>query len=355
MSNTHNQKLRIGFVGVGSMGQCAHLRNYATLETCEVVAIAELREKTARAVARRYGVANVYRDHREMLAAETLDALVASQPFTRHGVLLAELVRADLPIFIEKPLAGSVDVGRGILDALAGTKSRIMVGYHKRSDPATQFAKGTIDELKRTGELGALRYVRITMPPGDWIAGGFAGRIDAGDPAPQLQQDPAPGDMDAETYRAYLSFVNYYIHQVNLLRHLLGEPYAPTHAEASGVLLVARSDSGVACVIEMAPYRTTVDWQESALVAFEKGYVKLALPAPLASRRPGSVEVLRDAGDGPAPLVSRPHLPWTSAMQQQAANFVAFARRAAPAPCDAAEALEDLKVAREYVRLLRES
>ena len=29
-------KTRIGFVGVGSMGQCAHLKNYVTLEDCEV-------------------------------------------------------------------------------------------------------------------------------------------------------------------------------------------------------------------------------------------------------------------------------------------------------------------------------
>ena len=35
-------KPRIGFVGVGGMGQCAHLRNYATLPDCEVVAIAEV-------------------------------------------------------------------------------------------------------------------------------------------------------------------------------------------------------------------------------------------------------------------------------------------------------------------------
>ena len=114
-----DEKLRIGFVGVGGMGQCAHLRNYVTVDGCEVVALAELREKTAHAVAQRYGVPNVYRDHEEMLAAERLEALVASQPFTRHGVLLADLVKADLPIFIEKPLAGSVEVAQAILEALA--------------------------------------------------------------------------------------------------------------------------------------------------------------------------------------------------------------------------------------------
>ena len=46
--------IKIGFVGVGSMGQCAHLRNYASpslSKECEVVAIAEIRSNLAREVA----------------------------------------------------------------------------------------------------------------------------------------------------------------------------------------------------------------------------------------------------------------------------------------------------------------
>jgi predicted dehydrogenase len=36
-------RVRIGFIGVGNMGQNAHLRNYATLPDCKIAAIAELR------------------------------------------------------------------------------------------------------------------------------------------------------------------------------------------------------------------------------------------------------------------------------------------------------------------------
>ena len=60
-------KLRIGFVGVGFMGQKAHLANYAVLDDCEVVAIAEPRRQLAEKVARRYGVEKVYKNHLELL------------------------------------------------------------------------------------------------------------------------------------------------------------------------------------------------------------------------------------------------------------------------------------------------
>ena len=345
------EKVRIGFVGVGGMGQCAHLKNYAVLDSCEVVALAELRENQRNLVARRYGVPRAYANHEELLAAEKLDGIVAAQPFSRHGVLVPELLEAGVPVFTEKPLSGSVQQGEKIVEAVQKSGTWYMVGYHKRSDPATMYAKAEIDRLKAGGELGAMKYVRILMPAGDWVASGYSDLLRADDPQPELAWEPAADDMDKETYGHYTGFVNYYIHQVNLMRHLLGEPYEVTHADPSGVLLVTRSESGIAGVIEMSPYCTTIDWQESALVAFEKGYVRIDLPAPLASNRPGRVEILRDPGEK-TPETVVPQLPWVHAMKQQAMNFIAAIKGEAKPPCEAAEALEDLRVARSYIRLL---
>jgi predicted dehydrogenase len=346
--------VRIGFVGAGTMGQAAHLRNYATLEGCEVAALAELRPRTARLVAERYGIPKVYADHKEMLDAEGLDGVVASQPFDRHAVLLPEVYGRVPHVFTEKPLAVSVEAGER-LAALAGSSGTVhMVGYHKRSDPATVYANGVIEDWKASGRMGRQTYVRILMPAGDWTAGGFAGLLKADDEAPSgLATEPAPPGMDSSTAKEYVAFVNYYIHQVNLLRHLLGEPYRIAYAERSGVLLVGESASGVPCTIEMSPYRTTVAWEESALVAFEKGYVKLRLPAPLAAGLAGTVEVYEDPGEGVAPARTSPELRRVCAMRQQATNFIRVCRGEMPPPCDAAEAVEDLKAARDYVLMNR--
>ncbi|MBM3476836.1 MAG: Gfo/Idh/MocA family oxidoreductase [Armatimonadetes bacterium] len=346
-------KVRIGFVGVGGMGQCAHLRNYVTVPDCEVVAIAELREGLGKRVAEKYGVPRVYKDHEAMLAAETVDGIVASQPFTRHGTLVPELLKAGVPVFTEKPLAGCIEQGEKIVRAIEASGTWHMVGYHKRSDPATMYAKAEIDRLKQTGELGPLRYVRVLMPAGDWIASGFLDLIGSDEPMPPLVWDPPASDMSPEVFEQYLGFVNYYIHQVSLLRHLLGEPYRVTFADPAGVLLVAESESGVTGTIEMSPYTTTIDWQESALVCFQHGWVKIDLPAPVANNRPGKVEIYRDPGNGATPQLTTPTLPWVHAMRQQATNFVAAIKGEREPMCTAQEALEDLKVARQYTDLLR--
>ncbi|MBI3985422.1 MAG: Gfo/Idh/MocA family oxidoreductase [Lentisphaerae bacterium] len=348
---THKNRVRIGFVGVGGMGQAAHLRHYVQVPECEVVALAEIKKDLAKHVAARWGVPKVYASHEAMLAKEKLDGLVASQPFTRHGVLVPELLKARIPVFTEKPIAGSVEMGEKIVRAVKDSKTWMMIGYHKRSDPATMTAKAEIERLKQTGELGKMTYIRILMPAGDWTANGFNQNVGGNDPNPQLAWDPPAPDMDKDTHDAYIGFVNYYIHQVNLMRHLLGETWRINYASKSGVLLAGESPSGVTCSIEMTPYSTTLDWQEHALVCFQKGWLNIELPAPLTINRAGRLEIFRDPGKGATPKTEIPQMPWTGAMLQQARHFVAAIQGKMPTLCTATEALDDLKLAREYIRI----
>ena len=341
--------VRIGFVGVGGMGQSAHLKNYVTVPDCEVAALAEVKPDLAAKVAAKYGVPKVYTSHEAMLANEKLDALVASQQFTRHGTLVPELLQAGIPVFTEKPLAGTLPMGEKIVEAVNKSGTWMMIGYHKRSDPATMYAKARIDALKASGELGPLKYVRLLMPAGDWVAGGYNDLIRTEESLPGMAWDPVDPGMDKASYKLYIDFVNYYIHQVNLMRHLLGEDYSVSYADPTRVQMTVHSASGVAGVIEMSPFETTIDWQEEALVAFERGYVKLTLPAPLACNRPGSVTLYYDAKRGSTPVQSSPQLPWVDAMRQQALNFVHAIQGEETPLCPAEAALKDLETAREYI------
>ena len=52
-----------------------------------------------------------------LLENETLDGIVAAQPFWHHGVLLPDLFTAGIPVITEKPLSCSVEAGEAILNA----------------------------------------------------------------------------------------------------------------------------------------------------------------------------------------------------------------------------------------------
>lgn len=344
-------RVRLGFVGVGFMGQIAHLRNYASLQECEVVALAEPRPHLREKVAARYGVPQTFATHREMLESVEVDAVIASQPYTRHAVLIPEILDRKVAVFTEKPVALSVEAGEALAAKAAAQAVTYMVGYHKRSDPAMEYAVRVIRDWKASGEFGAMRLVRASMPPGDWIVGGDQEFIRTDEDYPKGETEPRPAGMDEATARAYDAFVNYYIHQVNAIRFLLGEDYSVTYAEKTGVLMAGESESGVCATLEMTAYATRHVWQESYLVGFEKGCVRIELPGPLA-HYPGRVTILRDAA-GEVGEETCPLLPNRYAMLNQAHHFVAAVKGDRPAPCDAAEAVKDLRVARDYIFLQR--
>jgi hypothetical protein len=263
-----------------------------------------------------------------------------------------------LPLIRKRQAAARTDYERRMYDAPAracGAKPTRIVRI-SATGPGDYPPESVYPQPPRDhgdGSVMVLVTGRILMPDGDWLANGFIGLLGAGDKLEgALEQETPTGDFDDDTYKRYVGFVNYYIHQVNLMRHLLGEDYAVKYADPSGVLLAIESDSGVAGTIEMAPYRTTVAWEEEALVAFEKGYLKLRLPAPLAVNRAGELEIYADPGDGAEPVRTFPTMPWVGAMQQQAANFVSVCRGEMAPPCDAATAVKDLTTAADYINLL---
>jgi predicted dehydrogenase len=171
------------------------------------------------------------------------------------------------------------------------------------------------------------------------------------EPMAPCEWEPLPQEFDEPTAKKYDTFVNYYIHQVNAIRFLLGEPYKVTFADRSGVLLAGESESGVCVTLEMAAYSTSIEWHEGILVAFEKGFIKIDLPAPLVRQIAGKVTVMRDNGKD-APSYTQPIMPNVSAMRNQAKNFLAAVRGDRPAPCGAREALADLIIARDYIQLM---
>jgi predicted dehydrogenase len=344
-------KVRIGFIGAGFMGQLAHIRSFALLrEECELVALAEPRQRTAQLVAERYGIAHVYRDHRELVESEQLDGIVAAQMYTHHAALLPELYPHVRHLFTEKPLALSAETGDRLV-ALAREAGCVhMLGYQRRSDPATVEAKRSVDAWKASGELGRLRYLRMCFTDGDWT-GNAHGLIDVGEEPPPFPAEEPPPEFaaDEDALWALSTGVNELVHPLNLLRHFVGEPYRLVFAHVTGRLYALESESGVPMTIEVSPYRLSVGYDEELLVAFEHGYVRL-WPAPsLAVNRAGRVEIYSDAG-GELPQRVAPELTWIDPQQAQAANFLRVCRGEAPPPTDAAEAAVDLHLVADIVR-----
>ena len=348
---------KIVFFGVGNMGQGAHLRNYVVTPDCEVVAIIEGKSELAKKVSEKYGIKNVFATLDEFKAANIeFDGFVSSQQYTNNRNVLGELFKCGKPIFSEKPISLGVETGKELVSLEKQYNAPLMMGYHKRSDPAMEFAKNLIEEWKKSGDFGRLKYIRSTMPEGDWVNNGYDGLIQTNEEYPWICEWEPPVEYykNPENNKYYDIYVNFYVHQINALRFLLGEDYKPTYAEPTKTLFVGKSASGIPVTIEQAPFKTTIDWYESYMVCFEKGFIQIELPAPLALNRSGNVTVMEDNGAPGNPKTWSPNLLYVHAMKNQARNFVEFVKGNRPPTCTGEEAVKDLEVIRDYVKLVDE-
>ena len=341
------RKIKIGFIGVGHMGQLAHLHNYVELpELCEITTLCDVKINQATILANKFGIPKVTADYRELLADPEIEAVLCIQYFENHVNLVPEVLKAGKHVMTEKPLCVFPENGEKLVRFAKETGKIHMVGNHKRSDPATEHAMSVINKWKQTGEMGKMTYVRLSMPPGNW-------RKDAdnpfmtSEPAGPVPPEPRPEGMSDFIRNQTIWFVNYYIHQTNLMRYLLGEDYKLTYADKH--FFSAISESGVNCILELEPFNTSVDWQEHALVCFERGWVRIDLPAPLAMQVAGTVTIYQDKGWDSG--YSHPVMPNVCAMRNQAKNFLlAVAGEKAP-PCVSSEAVKDLYIAKDYINM----
>jgi len=340
--------MKIGFIGAGKQAQSVHLPNYATIESCRIAAVADLDADLAARVAARYGAPH-YRTHQELLTKGKPDAVVVTlPPMPAAESLILDVLEAGVPLIVEKPLAWSVPAAERICAKQVQTGTPLVVGYHKRSDPAVMHAKAEIEQYRSSGELGAIRYARVHVSFGDWIANAYRGTL-AGKP-PAQKEAPATDDfrgMNEAAKQKFKTFSGGHSHQLDLMRHLIG-PYRIAHVDPSGVLLVVTGENGLPGVFEFTPYLSSKDWREQALVAFEHGYVRVDLPAPLAINRAGTVEVFRDSGGESTPTTTSPVFPSVSAMTSQARNFVRFLSGEKTPLCSASDGLAALVTSRDW-------
>lgn len=131
--------VRIGFIGCGGIANL-HMNNLSRLEGVELVAFCDVDEGRAKAAAERFK-GNAYTDHREMLEKEQLDAVYICIPPQAHSDQEILAAQAGIAIFVEKPIARTLDKSLEILEAVEKAGIINSVGYHFRYLDGTDLAK----------------------------------------------------------------------------------------------------------------------------------------------------------------------------------------------------------------------
>jgi predicted dehydrogenase len=150
--------IRVAVIGLGKLG-LLHAGLANGLPGSRLVAVADPSSTALAAVGAHRPDVRTYSNHRELLAAGELDAVVIATPTGLHVPVAIDCVRAGIPVFIEKPLSISATQARPLLDALAVQPVVNMVGYMGRYAETFEKAKAIVS----SGALGKLQMLRCSM------------------------------------------------------------------------------------------------------------------------------------------------------------------------------------------------
>jgi len=131
--------VRVGFIGCGGIANL-HMNNLSRIEGVELVAFCDVDEGRAKAAAERFK-GNAYTDHRQMFEREQLDAVYICIPPHAHTDQEILAAQTGVAIFVEKPVARTLDKALEILEAIKKSGVINSVGYHFRYFDGTDLAK----------------------------------------------------------------------------------------------------------------------------------------------------------------------------------------------------------------------
>ena len=194
-TSTPASRLPIAVIGVGLIGR-AHVARALASSEVSIAAIADPTE-AGRAFAAGLNLP-WYADHRAMIDTVKPAAAIVATPNATHLTIGLDCIARGIVTLMEKPVADTVANGRRLCDAATAAGVALLTGHQRRHNPIVRRARQLVNE----GVLG--RPVSATAMS-VWLK-----------PAPYFdttwRREPGGGPV----------LINL-IHDIDLLRHLLGD------------------------------------------------------------------------------------------------------------------------------------
>ncbi|OBZ16553.1 Gfo/Idh/MocA family protein [Bacillus sp. FJAT-26390] len=147
-----DNKIRIGIIGAGNIGN-VHAGEFSKLgEECVITAITDAYLPLAVERAKQYGIANVANSPEELIQRSDIDAVIIGVPNQFHAPLALQALAAGKHVLLEKPMGINGDAARQILKASQASDRVVMVGHQMRWESVPMQIKEQIDR----GELGKI-------------------------------------------------------------------------------------------------------------------------------------------------------------------------------------------------------
>lgn len=159
-SHSAAERVRVGVIGLRSQGlELANLA--AAMPDVELAALCDVDQSVLQKAAGRLGEVHsspspCEADFRRLLDDPGIDAVLIATPDHWHGVMAIEACRAGKDVYVETPVAHTIEEGADLQQAARESGRIVQCGLQQRSGEHFRAAI----ELIRSGELGAVRLAK---------------------------------------------------------------------------------------------------------------------------------------------------------------------------------------------------
>lgn len=230
-------RLRIGIIGCGSVSQIVHLPTLNQLnDLFEVTALCDVSPKALAGVGDDWGIAARLKDYRDLLALDTVDAVLIANPDVYHAEVSIAALRAGLHVLVEKPMCLNLAENDAIIAAAKETGKMVQVGTMRRYAPAF------IEACRLVRELGAIRLAKVQDLIGrnDLVIEPTSRVVSADDIPVSVSESmrartaeqirAAIGDAPVALQNAYRMMLGLSTHDLSAMRDMLGMPQRVLYA-----------------------------------------------------------------------------------------------------------------------------
>jgi predicted dehydrogenase len=235
-----NEKLRMGFIGVGNRGSQL-LDAFDKLDDVRVSALCDIYKPYLDRADKRYsGKAATFTDFRKLIDSREVDAVAIATPDHWHAIQTIYACQAEKDVYCEKPLSITIHEGRRMVQVARETKRVVQVGTHRRS---SKLYANLASEIRngKVGKITVARSYRLSNMHPNGI-----GKAAPVDPPPDLDWDmwlgPRPNRKFQATIHPYKfrwhqlyssQMANWGVHYLDAIRWMIGEE-APSAVVAVG-------------------------------------------------------------------------------------------------------------------------
>lgn len=162
-------KVKVCLIGCGRAGMI-HARSYSgNVKDAELVAICDPSEENLKAALEEVDVRYVYRDYKEVMKNDEIDAVIVVTPTKFHHEVVIAAANAGKHVFCEKPMAIDEEECDDMIRACKENGVKLQLGFMRRFDKNFRRGKELID----SGEIGQVTSIKSNThgpsEPKEWM------------------------------------------------------------------------------------------------------------------------------------------------------------------------------------------